>query len=109
MKPLKFVAGTKGKDLAFANIVPQGTTTVQQLIWLLQTYTHAPVTATDTLGPLVPSTDILGADVNQTWNLPKGYGYRSGDIPATWTVQQLANDIDQRVTAAKAAGLPAGV
>jgi hypothetical protein len=108
MLKIKFRAGAASKDLSFDSFIPIGQTTVQKLTWLLNTYTHAPVAPTDTIGPLVPSTDILGADINHTWNLPDGYGYQSGDIQSKWTVQQLADDIDRRVAAAKKAGLPAG-
>jgi hypothetical protein len=95
-------------DITYDDFIPQGDTTVERLISLLENYTHAPVTPGDTLGPLVPSTDFLARDINHYWHLPRGYGYRHGDILTTWTVKQLTADLDERVAAAKAAGLPAG-
>lgn len=98
---LKRRPGSAKRDLAFADFLPQGKTTVEQLISILNTYTHAPIQPTYTVGPLVPDLDMLGADINQSWNLPQGFGYKSGDIDPNWTVQQLAGDIDRRVAAEK--------
>jgi len=73
--------GAKAKDLSFDSFVPLGQTTLNKLVWLLSTYTHAPVTGADIVGPLVPSLDILGADINHTWHLPQGYGWSPDDRP----------------------------
>jgi hypothetical protein len=100
----KLRPGTSKDDLQLQNFVPSGNTTVDKLIWLLHSYSHSPITPKDTLGPLVPSMNILGADVNHTWNIPKGYGYKYGDIGTDWTVQKLADDIDKKLAAASKAG-----
>ena len=100
----KLHAGTLKSDLRLENFIPQGNTTITKLIWLLHTYSHAPINPKDTLGPLVPSTNILGADVNHTWNLPEGYGYKYGEIATDWTVQALSDSIDKKIADAKKAG-----
>ena len=101
-KKLKRRSGSAGKDLTFADFLPQGAGTVQRLISILNTYTHTPIQPGYTVGALVPDLDMLGADINQTWKLPSGTGYKTGDIQPTWTVQTLANDIDKRVKSGKA-------
>jgi hypothetical protein len=95
-------------DLHFSSIALAGSNTVSQLCSLIASYINHQVLPGATIAGLGIDPTQLGISINGFWHLPNGYGYRPGDINAKWTVQQLADDIDKRVAAAKKAGLPAG-
>ena len=89
--------GANEYDLRYSSFNFPGQNTVQKLIHILSSSSTAPITENSVVGALVPSLDELGATINHTWNLPDGYGYRTGDILAAWTVAYLAADIDNRL------------
>ena len=105
MKPtaqLKNRRSKKAKDLNYESFLPQGGTTIEQLVSVIKPYTHVdPIRAEYSIGPLVPNLDMLGADINDNWKLPEGKGFWSGEIESQWTVKYLAAYIDLKVAAAK--------
>lgn len=84
--------------LSLAALAPVGNTTLQKLITLLnQQYTHAPLKPDYTVGPLVPDLDALAANINDNWQPRLKKLYTSGDIDPSWTLQNVADDIDERI------------
>lgn len=83
------------QPLTFAAFAPTGASTLDQLIELIEPYTHTrPVLQEYTLGALVPDLDLLGADINDHWKLTGERAFWNGEIDKKWTVFYLAGYID---------------
>ena len=107
----KLRPGAAKKVLSFSSMTLAGTNTVQQLCALLSGYIGHSVGPTATIDGLGIDPNMLATTINGLWHLPTsgpGSGYRPGELQGSWTVQELADDIDKRVAAAQKAGQPAG-
>jgi hypothetical protein len=85
---------SRAKFLTYANFSPTGST-LERLIGLITIYTNIrPILAGYSVGPLVPDLDLLGADLNDHWQLQGGRRFFQGEIDPSWTVRYLAAYID---------------
>ena len=85
--------------VALSDFAPADGTTLDKLIALIDRYPHVdPVLPGFTVGALVPDTDLLGADINQRWELKGRQRFFQDEIERTWTLVYLAAYIDLKVT-----------